>query len=167
MVTTEVSEDPSRYSVVETCESGEVTGFEYKPEQPRSNLVAGEMFLFSTDVLLDALDHLQDTLGELGDYGEDLIPHVLEHHTVVEHRHLGYWMDLGTVQSYWTAQQQLLDDAHARMRRHLEGAQLQQAQAPGTAQGGKRVALVIGNGAYAAGPLPTAANDAGLVAQTL
>ena len=109
MVTTEVSEDPSRYSVVETCESGEVTGFEYKPEQPRSNLVAGEMFLFSTDVLLDALDHLQDTLGELGDYGEDLIPHVLEHHTVVEHRHLGYWMDLGTIQSYWTAQQQLLD----------------------------------------------------------
>lgn len=109
MVTTEVAEDPSRYSVVQTSESGEVTGFEYKPEDPSGHLVAGEMFLFTTDVLLDSLETLHEQLGELGDYGEDLIPHVLEHHRVVEHRHSGYWMDLGTVQSFWTAQQQLLD----------------------------------------------------------
>ena len=109
MVTTEVPEDPSRYSVVRTDEAGQVTEFAYKPEEPNGNLVAGEMFLFSTDVLLSALDTLQSELGELGDYGEDLIPYVLEHHRVVEHRHLGYWMDLGTVQSYWTAQMQLID----------------------------------------------------------
>ncbi|RKQ36692.1 glucose-1-phosphate adenylyltransferase family protein [Kocuria tytonis] len=109
MVTTQVSEDASRYSVVETDEAGTVTRFEYKPEEPTSSLVAGEMFLFATDVLLDSLTHLQQELGELGDYGEDLIPHVMEHHRVVEHRHLGYWMDLGTIQSFWTAQQQLLD----------------------------------------------------------
>ncbi|MDO4918621.1 glucose-1-phosphate adenylyltransferase family protein [Kocuria sp.] len=109
MVTTQVREDPSRYSVVQTDEFGHVTDFAYKPEEPQGDLVAGEMFLFTTDVLLEALEHLQDQLGELGDYGEDLIPHVMEHHTVVEHRHTGYWMDLGTIQSYWTAQQQLLD----------------------------------------------------------
>ena len=41
------------------------------------------------------------------------------------------------------------------------------AASPGAAQTEKRVALVIGNGAYQQGPLATAANDAGLVAQTL
>ncbi|CAL8898578.1 glucose-1-phosphate adenylyltransferase family protein [Kocuria varians] len=109
MVTTQVSEDASRYSVVRTDEFGHVTDFAYKPEEPQNDVVAGEMFLFTTDVLLDALEHLQEQHGELGDYGEDLIPHVMQHHTVVEHRHTGYWMDLGTIQSYWTAQQQLLD----------------------------------------------------------
>ncbi|WP_144827262.1 glucose-1-phosphate adenylyltransferase family protein [Kocuria rhizophila] len=109
MVTTRVHEDASRYSVVQVDSSGHVTDFSYKPEEPSGDLVAGEMFLFTTDVLLGALETLQEQLGQLGDYGEDLIPHVLEHHTVVEHRHPGYWMDLGTVQSYWTAQLQLLD----------------------------------------------------------
>lgn len=109
MVTTEVSEDPSRYSVVAADETGEVTAFRYKPDSPDSRLVATEMFLFSTEVLLCALETLQRELGELGDYGEDLLPHMLEHHRVVEHRHSDYWMDLGTVQSYWTAQQQLID----------------------------------------------------------
>ncbi|MEX5273620.1 sugar phosphate nucleotidyltransferase [Kocuria sp. CPCC 205235] len=109
MVTTHVDEDTSRYSVVTTDESGAVTSFAYKPEDPAGQLVAGEMFLFDTDKLLSALDTLQDELGQLADYGEDLIPYFMEHHKVFEHRHLGYWMDLGTVQSYWTAQMQLID----------------------------------------------------------
>lgn len=109
MVTTRVSEDPSRYSVVETDDAGAVTSFRYKPDSPDSHLVAAEMFLFRTEALLSSLQTLHRRLGELGDYGEDLIPHMLEHHAVVEHRHDGYWMDLGTIQSYWTAQQQLLD----------------------------------------------------------
>src|SRR3979411_601816 len=41
------------------------------------------------------------------------------------------------------------------------------AASPGAGEPEKRVALVIGNGAYQQGPLATAANDAGLVAQTL
>ncbi|WHF22829.1 hypothetical protein QJS66_23025 [Kocuria rhizophila] len=98
MVTTEVSEDPSRYSVVETSESGEVTGLRVQAEQPRSNLVAGEMFLVLHGRSPGTPGPPPGHLGELGDDGEDP-PHVLQHHTVVEHRHLGYWMDLGTIQS--------------------------------------------------------------------
>jgi glucose-1-phosphate adenylyltransferase len=109
MVTTVVDEDPSRYSVVQADDDGTVTGFDYKPENPQGQLVAGEMFLFDGAQLLEALDVLHEENGQLEDYGNDLIPWFVEHRTVVEHRLEGYWMDLGTLQSYWTAHLQLLD----------------------------------------------------------
>lgn len=109
MVTTEVPEDPSRYSVVRVDDDGRVTDFAYKPEEPQGGLVAAEMFLFQTDQLLEALDDLHETQGQLEDYGHDLIPWFMQRRRVVEHRLEGYWMDLGTLQSYWTAHLQLLD----------------------------------------------------------
>jgi glucose-1-phosphate adenylyltransferase len=109
MVTTVVKEDPSRYGVVQADDGGRVTGFDYKPEEPRGRLVAGEMFLYDAGKLLAALDALKEQRDELGDYGEDLVPYFLENHDVFEHRLDGYWLDLGTVQSYWTAHMQLLD----------------------------------------------------------
>jgi len=113
MVTTEVSENPSRFAVVEVGHSSRVTGFEYKPEKPRSQLVAGEMFLYDAKLLLKALEALHEQHGELKDYGDDLVPWFVKHHTVVAHPLDGYWMDLGTLQSYWTAHMQLLDDSGA------------------------------------------------------
>lgn len=109
IVTTEVPEDCSRYSVVETDNTGRVTGFSYKPENPDSRLIAGEIFLYSKAALIEALDVLVKEHGELGDYGEDLVPYFVENCRTVEHRMTGYWMDLGTLQSYWTAHMQLID----------------------------------------------------------
>ncbi len=108
MVTTEVAEYPSRYAVVQ-ARDGVVTGFDYKPDAPSGRLVAAEIFCYSTGPLLAALDALQRANGELGDYGEDLLPYFVAHHRVVEHRLDGYWMDMGTLQSYWTAHLQLVD----------------------------------------------------------
>ena len=109
MVTTVVDEAPSRYGVVQADDDGRVTGFDYKPEQPQGHLVTGEMFLYSADQLLEALDVLHEEQGRLEDYGNDLVPWFVAHRTVVEHRLDGYWMDMGTLQSYWTAHMQLLD----------------------------------------------------------
>ncbi|WP_369792961.1 glucose-1-phosphate adenylyltransferase family protein [Kocuria sp. ZOR0020] len=115
VVTTEVAEDASRYSVVQTDTQGSVVDFQYKPQEPAGHLVAGEMFLFRADSLLEALDALHTERGELGDYGEDLLPWFVANRTVVEHRLDGYWMDLGTLQSYWTAHMQILDDDGATL----------------------------------------------------
>ena len=109
MVTTVVDEDPSRYGVVQADDDGRVTGFDYKPEQPEGQLVAGEMFLYDAQQLLAALEELHEQQGQLEDYGHDLVPWFVAHRTVVEHRLQGYWMDLGTLQSYWTAHLQVLD----------------------------------------------------------
>ena len=109
MVTTEIDEDASRYGVVQVDDDGRVVDFDYKPDNPNGRLVAAEIFLFDARALLDALDALADEQEELADYGDDLVPWFLAHRTVVEHRLRGYWMDLGTPQSYWTAHMQLLD----------------------------------------------------------
>ena len=109
MVTTVVDEDPSRYGVVQADDDGRVTGFDYKPERPQGRLVAGEMFLYDAQQLLAALEELHEQEGQLEDYGHDLVPWFVAHRTVVEHRLEGYWMDLGTLQSYWTAHLQVLD----------------------------------------------------------
>ena len=109
IVTTLVDEKPSRYGVVEVDEQGTVTRFDYKPDEPESQLVATEVFVYTAQTLLDSLDALVEEHGQLDDYGDQLIPWFVEHKNVVEHRHNGYWLDLGTLQSYWTANLQILD----------------------------------------------------------
>lgn len=54
-------------------------------------LVAAEVFLYRAQTLLDALDELGGETGGLGDYGEDLLPHLVSTRLVVEHRLDGYW----------------------------------------------------------------------------
>lgn len=110
VVTTKVGESAARYGVVQADDHGRITAFDYKPDKPKGNLVATEVFVYDAKELLSALDLLQREHGELSDYGEQLVPWFVENRTVVEHRHHGYWLDLGTVQSYWTANMQLLDD---------------------------------------------------------
>lgn len=113
MVTTEVKENPSRYSVIK-AEDQLVTDFEYKPDEPKSQTVACEVFLFNAKLLVKALRELEATTS-LADYGDDLLPYFVKNYRVAEHRHNGYWLDLGTIQSYWTAHMQILEDDGIRL----------------------------------------------------
>ena len=108
VVTTKISNNPQDHGVVEVAD-GFVTGFEYKPEDPRTDLVAAEIFLYDTDVLLDALQTLVRRDGQLEDYGDQLIPYLVENAKVAEHRLPGYWRDMGTPVSYHQAHQDLID----------------------------------------------------------
>lgn len=109
MVTTCLPQDASRHGVVRTAEDGVIEQFWYKPEHPPTDLVATEIFCFDAPALLDALEILPDQVGELQDWGDDLIPHFVEHRRTVEHRLEGYWRDIGTLASYWRAHMHLLD----------------------------------------------------------
>ncbi len=115
MVTTRVDEDPSRYGVVQAAENGQVTGFAYKPEKPEGQLVTAEIFLYDREVLVEALEELGREHGGLSDYGDELVPWFVSRGRTAEHRLTGYWMDLGTLQSYWTAHLQLLDGEGATL----------------------------------------------------
>ncbi|MDK1326673.1 sugar phosphate nucleotidyltransferase [Arthrobacter sp. zg-Y1143] len=108
VVTTLANDNPGDHGVVEVSD-GTVTGFEYKPEDPKSDLVAAEIFLYDADVLLDALDELVRRDGQLEDYGDQLIPYLVENAKVVEHRLPGYWRDMGTPRSYHQAHMDLID----------------------------------------------------------
>lgn len=108
MVTVDFDGNASDHGVVET-DDGRVTGFEYKPEKPRSRLVSTEVFLYSATALLDALEHLQRHHDGLGDYGDHLVPHLVSEGAVAEHRLEGYWRDLGTPANYLRAHLDLLE----------------------------------------------------------
>ncbi len=112
IVTTEVAVDEaSRHGVVEV-DGSSVVGFSYKPDDPATGTVSAEVFVYDTAVLLDTLAELADKHGEdeLGDFGERLLPHLVDGGRAHAHRLEGYWRDLGTVESYWQGNQDLLGD---------------------------------------------------------
>lgn len=112
MVTTEVDpEDAGRYGVVQV-DGGRVTGYQLKPDEPKGNLIANEVFVFEPRRALDTLDELATNAGEEGlqDLGHELLPCLVDAGEVCEHRFDGYWRDVGTIPAYWECHQELLAD---------------------------------------------------------
>jgi glucose-1-phosphate adenylyltransferase len=112
MVTTKVdAQDASRYGVVQV-EGGRVTDYAYKPDEPASDLVTNEVFVFTPGPVLDLLDELGRDAGDDGleDLGDDLLPRMVESGRAREHRFDDYWRDLGTIDAYWSAHMDLLED---------------------------------------------------------
>ncbi len=118
VVTTEVPlSDAGDHATVEV-DDGRVVGFEYKPDDPDTGVVAAEVFAYDPVVLVETLETLHRELGAeaeagdtgLGDFGEHLVPHLVEHTTVVAHPLPGYWRDLGQPQHYLQAHFDVLTD---------------------------------------------------------
>lgn len=114
LVTTRHDGDGSRHGVV-AVEDGTVTDFWYKPDEPPTDIVVTEIFCFDGPALLDALTTLHERDGGLADYGDDLVPHFVGERRTVEHRLVGYWRDIGTLDSYWLAHMDLLDGTGATL----------------------------------------------------
>ena len=115
-VTTQVpsGEDPGRFGVVEAAD-GRVTGYAYKPDDPASEIIATEVFAVTPRPLLDCLEELASSVGDEGlqDLGHGVLPALVSAGEAREHRHEGYWRDVGTVDSYWRGHQELLGDEPA------------------------------------------------------
>ncbi len=112
MVTTEVEpDDAARYGVVESA-GGMIREYEYKPDEPASNRISNEVFVFRPGVVLDALDEIAEEAGEDGleDLGHELLPQLVDAGEVREHRFAGFWRDVGTIPAYWSCHQELLGD---------------------------------------------------------
>jgi glucose-1-phosphate adenylyltransferase len=110
MVTTRVQEDAGRFGVVEVDgPDGRVTGFAYKPDEPTSDLVTTEVFAYRPAALLDTLAELGEGDEPLADFGDALLPRLVEAGRAQEFRLDGYWRDVGTPESYWQAHQELID----------------------------------------------------------
>lgn len=119
VVTSEVSlEEASDHAVVEVDEEGTVTDFAYKPDEPRSTTVATEIFVYRPSTLVETLEQLHRELaadsGEgdsgLEDFGDHLLPRLVERHRVVAHPMTGYWRDLGEPHKYLRAHRDVLVD---------------------------------------------------------
>jgi len=113
MVTTRVAKgEAGRYGVVQVDVDGAITDYAYKPDEPATDLVTNEVFVFTPDRVLDLLDELaegaDDEVG-LEDLGDDVLPQLVEAGQAREYRFDGYWRDVGTVQAYWESHMDLLE----------------------------------------------------------
>jgi len=112
MVTTRVDKaDASRYGVVQVGDNDAITDYAYKPDEPASDLVTNEVFVFTPDRVLDLLDELAEQADEdsgLEDLGDHVLPKLVAAGEAREHRFEGYWRDVGTVPAYWESHMDLL-----------------------------------------------------------
>ncbi len=112
MVTTRLpkNESASRFGVVKTDKNGRITKFEYKPDQPKNDLITAEVFVYDAKILIETLKKLTAKKKSVKDYGHELLPQFVKSGRAFEHRHTGYWRDVGTIESYWRAHMELLDE---------------------------------------------------------
>ena len=112
MVTTRLpkGESATRFGVVQTGKDGRIERFDYKPDKPENDLVTTEIFVYDAKTLIKSLKQLNEENEKIKDYGHELLPHLVAEGNAFEHRLVGYWRDVGTVQSYWQTQMDLLDE---------------------------------------------------------
>ncbi len=96
--------DRSRFGIIE-MRDGLLTGFEEKPQSPKSTLASMGVYVFKTDVL----NALLETDG-LDDFGSNVIPLALrDHYTIGVYPFDGYFKDVGTIDALYKANMEILD----------------------------------------------------------
>ena len=101
-------EEAKRFGIVVTDDDNRITEFEEKPENPKSNLASMGIYIFSWKVLKNALIALKDQ-NEC-DFGKYVIPYCFENNKrLFAYEYNGYWKDVGTLNSYWEANMELID----------------------------------------------------------
>ncbi|MGV3087644.1 glucose-1-phosphate adenylyltransferase [Streptococcus suis] len=104
--------EASRFGIMNTDDEYRIEEFEEKPANPKSNLASMGIYIFTWITLKKYL--LEDDKSETSshDFGHDIIPKYLaDGRTLIAHPFRGYWKDVGTVNSLWESNMDLIDHA--------------------------------------------------------
>ncbi|MCI8713377.1 MAG: glucose-1-phosphate adenylyltransferase [Ruminococcus sp.] len=102
--------EASRFGIMNTDEDLRINEFEEKPPQPKSNLASMGIYIFSWKVLRKLLVADMKDPDSHHDFGKDIIPTMLESgKRLFAYKFKGYWKDVGTIDSLWEANMDLLD----------------------------------------------------------
>ena len=105
--------DANRFGIMNTAPDDSVITFEEKPEAPKSNLASMGIYIFNWRVLRDYLYEDEKDPDSSHDFGKNVIPNMLRDNLrLFAYRFDGYWKDVGTEESLWQANMDLLDDLH-------------------------------------------------------
>lgn len=102
--------EASRFGIMNTDETGRIVEFEEKPAEPKSNLASMGIYIFNWKLLRKML--IADAKDENSnhDFGKDIIPQLLnDGKNLFAYKFKGYWKDVGTIDSLWEANMDLLD----------------------------------------------------------
>lgn len=101
-------EEAKRFGIVITDENKKIQDFEEKPENPRSNLASMGIYIFNWKTLKEALLAMADQPAL--DFGKHVIPYCFQKGApLYAYEFNGYWKDVGTLNSYWEANMELID----------------------------------------------------------
>ncbi|MFC7060971.1 glucose-1-phosphate adenylyltransferase [Halobacillus seohaensis] len=104
-------QEASRFGIMNTDDEGRIIEFDEKPEFPLSNLASMGVYIFKWEVLKRYLMDDEEKPGSSHDFGKDIIPALLyDHKKLNAYTFDGYWKDVGTVDSLWEANMDLLKE---------------------------------------------------------
>lgn len=103
-------EEASRFGIMNADENGKIYEFEEKPKNPKSNLASMGIYVFSFDKLKKYLCLDAENKDSSNDFGKDIIPMMLNaKENMMVYKFNDYWKDVGTVDSLWEANLDLLN----------------------------------------------------------
>lgn len=101
--------EASRFGIMNCKPDGTIYEFEEKPKQPKSTLASMGIYIFSWKKLRQYLIDDENNAKSSNDFGKDIIPAMLANgEKLVSYRFEGYWKDVGTIESLWEANMDLL-----------------------------------------------------------
>ena len=102
-------EEASRFGIMNTREDGSIYEFEEKPKHPKSTNASMGIYVFKWSVLKQFLEADEADPKSENDFGKNIIPALLEAgHKLYAYEFAGYWKDVGTINSLWEANMDLL-----------------------------------------------------------
>ena len=102
-------EDASRFGIMNVDENDKIFEFEEKPKQPKSNLASMGIYIFTWSKLREYLIADEADEKSSNDFGKNIIPAMLGAGEIMTaYRFKGYWRDVGTIDSLWDANMDML-----------------------------------------------------------
>ena len=103
--------EASRFGIMNTNENDKIVEFEEKPAKPKSNLASMGIYIFNYKTLRKYLVADLKNTESNHDFGKDIIPAYLnDGKNLFAYRFKGYWKDVGTIDSLWEANMDLLEE---------------------------------------------------------
>ena len=102
-------EEASRFGIMNTLPDGTIYEFEEKPKQPKSTTASMGIYVFNWNVLREYLIADEENPASENDFGKNIIPNLLsDGKKMMAYAFEGYWKDVGTIDSLWEANMELL-----------------------------------------------------------
>lgn len=104
-------EEASSFGIMNTAQDARIIAFEEKPAMPKSNLASMGVYIFNWELLKKYLEEDEQNLRSSNDFGKNIIPMMLKAgQRMYAYPFKGYWRDVGTIESLWQANMDLLSD---------------------------------------------------------
>ena len=102
-------DETDRFGIMTTNKNGRITEFHEKPKnRDKGTLASMGIYIFNVDRLIDRLNEGHEREANL-DFGKHVIPGMIEQDKVYAYQFEGYWVDVGTVEAYWSTSLALCD----------------------------------------------------------